>query len=115
MYRARDTKLQRDVALKVLPDLFLNDPERLARFQREALVLASLNHPHIGAIYGLEESERCPGVGAGAGRRADARRPNCTGPDSARRGVLDCRPRLRPRSKRLTGAESCIAISNRPT
>ena len=56
VYRARDTKLQRDVALKVLPDLFLNDPGRLALFQREALVLASLNHPHIGAIYGLEES-----------------------------------------------------------
>ncbi len=56
VYRARDTKLQRDVAIKVLPDLFVNDPERLARFQREALVLASLNHPHIGAIYGLEES-----------------------------------------------------------
>ena len=50
-------KLQRDVALKVLPDLFLNNPERLARFQREALVLASLNHPHIGAIYGFEESD----------------------------------------------------------
>ena len=56
VYRALDTKLQRDVALKVLPDLFLNNPERLALFQREALVLASLNHPHIGAIYGLEES-----------------------------------------------------------
>ena len=57
VYRARDRKLQRDVALKVLPDLFLNNPERLARFQREALVLASLNHPHIGAIYGFEESD----------------------------------------------------------
>ena len=57
VYRARDTKLQRDVALKVLPELFLRDPERLGRFQREAHVLASLNHPHIGAIYGLEESE----------------------------------------------------------
>ena len=58
VYRARDTKLQRDVALKVLPTLFLNDPERLALFQREALVLASLNHPHIGAIYGFEESNK---------------------------------------------------------
>jgi serine/threonine protein kinase len=57
VYRARDTKLQRDVALKVLPDLFLTDAERLARFQREAVVLASLNHPHIAAIYGLEESD----------------------------------------------------------
>ncbi len=48
VYRARDTKLGRDVALKVLPDLFADDPERLARFQREAKVLASLNHPNIG-------------------------------------------------------------------
>ena len=49
VYRARDTKLKRDVALKILPDAFAHDPERLARFQREAQVLASLNHPHIGA------------------------------------------------------------------
>src|SRR5262249_22638240 len=52
-------KLGRDVALKFLPDTFATDPERLARFQREAQVLASLNHPHIGAIYGLEESNGC--------------------------------------------------------
>ena len=57
VYRARDTKLNRDVALKVLPDLFASDPDRLARFQREAQLLASLNHPNIGAIYGLEESD----------------------------------------------------------
>jgi serine/threonine-protein kinase len=56
VYRARDTKLGRDVALKILPDSFAHDPERLARFKREAQVLAALNHPHIGAIYGLEES-----------------------------------------------------------
>ena len=54
VYRARDTKLNRDVALKVLPDLFARDPDRLARFTREAQVLASLNHPNIGAIYGIE-------------------------------------------------------------
>ena len=57
VYRARDTKLDRDVVLKVLPALFANDPERLGRFQREAKVLASLNHPNIGSIYGLEESD----------------------------------------------------------
>src|SRR5438093_2391995 len=56
VYRAHDTKLGRDVALKILPDIFATDPERLARFRREAQVLASLNHPHIGAIYGVEES-----------------------------------------------------------
>lgn len=56
VFRAHDTKLQRDVALKVLPDHFADDPERLSRFQREAQVLASLNHPHIAQIYGLEES-----------------------------------------------------------
>ena len=56
VYRARDTKLDRDVALKVLPEAFTSDPDRLARFEREAKVLASLNHPNIGHIYGLEES-----------------------------------------------------------
>ena len=56
VYRARDTKLARDVAIKVLPADVASDPDRLARFQREARVLASLNHPHIGAIHGFEES-----------------------------------------------------------
>ncbi|MFY9552880.1 MAG: protein kinase, partial [Thermoanaerobaculia bacterium] len=56
VYRARDGKLNREVAIKVLPELFAADAERLARFQREAHVLASLNHPHIAAIYGFEES-----------------------------------------------------------
>lgn len=60
VYRATDTKLRRDVALKILPDAFVTDGDRLARFEREAHVLASLNHPNIAAIYGLEE------------RRADA-------------------------------------------
>jgi eukaryotic-like serine/threonine-protein kinase len=57
VYRARDTKLGRDVAIKVLPPSFVNNPERIARFQREAQILATLNHPHIGAIYGLEASD----------------------------------------------------------
>ena len=56
VYRARDTKLNREVALKVLPELFAFDPDRLARFKHEAQVLASLNHPNIAAIYGFEES-----------------------------------------------------------
>jgi Tol biopolymer transport system component len=57
VYRARDTRLKREVALKILPESFAADPERLSRFQREAEVLASLNHPHIGAIYGLEDAD----------------------------------------------------------
>ena len=56
VYRARDTRLGRDVAIKVLPEAFATDAERLARFKREAQVLASLNHPHIAAIYGLEDT-----------------------------------------------------------
>src|SRR3954453_9396704 len=55
VYRAKDTKLNRDVAIKVLPEAFALDPDRLARFTREAEVLASLNHPNIAAIYGVEE------------------------------------------------------------
>ena len=57
VYRARDTSLKRDVALKVLPSALANDADRLARFQREAEVLASLNHPNIAHIYGLERSD----------------------------------------------------------
>ena len=56
VYRALDTKLGRDVALKILPDTFLHDPERLARFEREAHVLASLNHPNIATVHGLEQT-----------------------------------------------------------
>ena len=62
VYRARDTKLKRDVAIKVLPEAFAKDPERLARFEREAEVLATLNHPNIGAVYGFEESPDANGI-----------------------------------------------------
>src|SRR5262249_16195415 len=55
VYRATDTKLNRDVAIKVLPQSFAQDPDRMARFTREAQVLASLNHPNIAAIYGIED------------------------------------------------------------
>ena len=74
VYRARDTKLKRDVAIKILPPAFSSDPEREARFQREAEVLAALNHPHIASIYGLEESDpsassgQAPSASSGQGR-----------------------------------------------
>src|SRR5213079_789057 len=55
VYKARDTRLARDVAIKILPERFAADPDRLARFQRAAQTLASLNHPNIGGMYGLEE------------------------------------------------------------
>ena len=57
VYQATDTKLNRQVALKILPEAFATDPDRLARFQREAQVLASLNHPNIAQIHGIEEGE----------------------------------------------------------
>ena len=55
VYRTRDTRLQRDVALKLLPDLFAADPDRLSRFEREATTLASLNHPNIAQVHGLTD------------------------------------------------------------
>ena len=63
VYRARDARLDRDVAIKILPELFAGDAERLARFEREAKALAALNHPNIAAIYGIEES-RVQGPGS---------------------------------------------------
>ena len=62
VYRACDTKLNREVALKVLPSLFARHPDRLARFKREAQVLATLSHPNIAAIYGLEELNGAPAL-----------------------------------------------------
>jgi serine/threonine protein kinase len=62
VYRARDTKLNRDVAIKVLPDLVAHDRDRLARFEREAHLLASLNHPNIASIYGIEDSTGVPAL-----------------------------------------------------
>src|SRR3974377_234753 len=57
VYRAKDTRLKRDVALKILPEAFAADPDRVARFQREAELLATLNHPNIAGIYGLEQAD----------------------------------------------------------
>jgi serine/threonine protein kinase/Tol biopolymer transport system component len=65
VYRARDARLGRDVAIKILPDAFVADAERLARFEREAQVLASLNHPHVAAIYGIEDAPSTDSAQAG--------------------------------------------------
>ena len=81
VYRARDTKLDRDVALKVLPQAFTDDPDRLARFEREAKVLASLNHPNIGAHLRPGRSRRSEGAGPRTDRRANARRSYQAGAD----------------------------------
>jgi serine/threonine protein kinase len=59
VYRARDTRLERDVAIKILPPAFVRDAGRLERFEREARVLASLDHPNIATIHGVEENEGC--------------------------------------------------------
>lgn len=72
MYRARDSKLGPEVAIKVLLETFTKDPERLARLEREARVLASLNHPNIGAIHGLEESDGTRFLVFGIGSRRNA-------------------------------------------
>ena len=84
VYRARDTKLRRDVAIKILPQIFTSDPERLARFEREAQMLAALNHSHIGAIYGVGRCGRgsrpCPRTCRGRNtRRAAAPRIGARG------------------------------------
>jgi serine/threonine protein kinase len=62
VYRARDTRLKRDVAIKVLPDAFARDPDRLTRFEREAELLATLNHPNIASVYGFEEAAAVSGI-----------------------------------------------------
>ncbi len=63
VWQATDTQLNRQVALKILPEAFAADPDRLARFKREAQILASLNHPNIAAIYGIEEAEGTRALG----------------------------------------------------
>ena len=71
VYRAEDTNLSREVAIKVLPEQFTKDPQRLARFEREAKLLAQLNHPNIAAIYGFEKAEGSDQASPGP-RRAES-------------------------------------------
>ena len=102
VFRARDTKLDRDIAIKVLPEGFVHDADRLARFQREAKTLASLNHPNIAAIYGLEESGGLTGAGDGTRRGRRFLAAHCTRRDSDRRCTADREAGRRPRSKPRT-------------
>ena len=113
VYRARDTRLDRDVAIKILPEAFAFDAARVARFQREAKVLASLNHPHIAAIYGLEDAG---GVKALVMEHVE-------GDDLAQRSLgrgaipldeaLPIAKQIAEALKRRTSRASSIAISNR--
>ena len=125
VWRALDTTLSRDVAIKVLPDLFAGDPERLARFNREAKLLASLSHPNIAAIYGLHDAEglrflvmelvrgrgsrRADRAGADAGRRVDrdraAHRRGARGGARERRHPPRPEARERPPRRRRDGQD----------
>ena len=121
VFRARDTKLNRDVALKILPDSFASDAERLQRFEREARTLAALNHPGIAQIYGTVETEGhealvmelVPGRTLDEVIR-DERRPDRRGPADTRRRQ-DCFADRRGARSRRTRPASCIAISSLPT
>ena len=117
VYRATDTQLKRQVAIKILPPSLATDRDRLARFQREAEVLASLNHPNIGAIYGFEHEGDGPRAGAGVGRGTDACREarrakawrhtarRSAGDRAADRGRARCGARARHRPSRSEAGE----------
>ena len=110
VYRARDTRLQRDVALKVMSQDVVHDRDHVARFDREAQILASLNHPNIAAIYGVEHAD---GVQALVLELVDG--PTLAdrlahGPIPIRRRVAASRGRSRKHCTRRTSTESCIAI-----
>jgi eukaryotic-like serine/threonine-protein kinase len=109
VYRARDTKLNRDVALKILPDAFASDPDRLARFTREAQTLASLNHQNIAHIHGLEESGEMRALVIELVEGEDLAQRTHAAPSVQRRR---CRSRSRSprRSRRRTSKGSSIAI-----
>ena len=119
VYRARDTRLGRDVALKLLPPALSADPDRLRRFEREAKTLAALNHPHIAQIYGVETM-----AAGGQGDSAivmELVAGRTLGRRQSRRGVdvskTRCRSRRRSptRSRPRTTPASSIATSNPPT
>ncbi len=108
VYRARDTKLDRDVAIKVLPEEFAKDKERLARFEREAKLLASLNHPNIASIYGLEESDGVKALVLSLSRDRRSRSASLKVPSRSRKRSPSL-GRLPRRSKQATRLASYIA------
>ncbi len=100
VYRARDTRLGRDVALKLLPPEWTSDPDRLSRLDREARLLASLNHPNIATIHGVEDAGRHPRPGPRIHRGRHARGSDQAGSVAARRGADDCPPGERRAGRR---------------
>ena len=108
VYRARDSRLDRDVAIKILPDVWLADPERRARFDREARLLAALNHPHVGAIYGVEDGD---GVLSSWNWSRASRSPSgASGGRSRSQRLL----RSRRKSLRLRRSDSMMAVMITP-
>jgi serine/threonine protein kinase len=110
VYRARDTKLQR-VALKVLPEAFVSDPERLARFEREARTLAALNHPHIAHIYGFEQANGVSALVMELVEGEDVAQPFPAGRSRSTKRFRS-RGRSPRRSKPRTSRASSIAPAN---
>ncbi len=110
VYRATDTKLKRQVAFKILPPSLAADPDRLARFQREAEVLAALNHPHIAAIYGIEESQDVRALVMELVEGEDLSERIARGGRFHSRTRSSSRARLPRPSKRRTSRGSFIAI-----
>ena len=114
VYRARDAKLGRTIAIKVLPDALASDPDRLARFEREAKVLASLNHPHIAALYGFEEAEGRHLLVMELVEGETLAERLMRGPMTVDE-ALESRSRSPMRSSPRTRRASSIAISSQPT
>ena len=114
VYRARDRSLKRDIALKILPDSLSADVERLARFQREAEVLASLNHPNIAAIYGLENAEGVKALVMELVEGEDLAERIARGPTPLDE-ALPIVKQIARRWRRRTSKASSTGISSRPT
>ncbi len=109
VYRARDTTLGRDVAIKVLPAAVAGDADRMARFQREAHVLASLNHPHIATIHGLEESGSVRALVMELGKAPHSPSASRAAPSRSKKHWL-----WRSRSRRLSSSPT-ITVSSTAT